>query len=115
MTKSSFNDLMKELQVEYLASFDEKVENIKTYYDGQDWESLELEFHKLKGTGSTYGVPEVTSLFEILERVCRTTQNLDEQHLKGALLLLIKIRDKYLNGAPFDLASQEAFQKIKAL
>lgn len=115
MTKSNFNDLMKELQLEYLASFDEKIKNIQTYYEGRDWDSLELEFHKLKGTGSTYGIPEVTTLFEILEKVCRTHKSLEQENIEGTLGLLALIRKKYLEGFPFDLSSQEAFQKIKAL
>jgi HPt (histidine-containing phosphotransfer) domain-containing protein len=115
MNKSNFNDLMKELRQEYLESFDDKFKQIRTCFDGKDWHGLELEFHKLKGTGSTYGVPEVTQLCEHLERICRRTQNLDELTLNESIDLLKQIRSKYQDNLPFDLESHSAYQKIIAL
>ncbi|MEM7011745.1 MAG: protein kinase [Verrucomicrobiota bacterium] len=37
-----------------------------------------LEFHKLKGTGTTYGVPEVTELCEKMETLCRNRTEIEE-------------------------------------
>lgn len=106
---------MAELRTEYLESFDEKFKLLHSLYQQAEWYSIELEYHKLKGTGSTYGVPEVTELCEHLERICNQTKSIDKDILDLSMEILEKIKDKYLNNTDFELSSHTGFQKIKTL
>lgn len=65
----SLEDLLKELQKSYLESFPEKIRNLEVLWKEGQFDELTTEYHKLKGTGRTYGLPEVTHLGEILESI----------------------------------------------
>lgn len=73
MSDGEYNSLIAELQVDYLASFPAKITTLKSHFSDQDWQGLELEFHKLKGTGTTYGIPEISDICREMERICRDT------------------------------------------
>lgn len=107
--------MMAELREEYLASFDEKFNLMRGFLEGLDWYSLELEFHKLKGTGSTYGVPEVTELCQLLETHCREKQVVSEETLNKAIELLEEIRKKYTANSAFELGSDPRYDELKKL
>ena len=115
MNSENYDEIMKELRVEYLEGFPDKFHLMRNFFDGQDWYSLELEFHKLKGTGTTYGVPEVSELCELMERHCRTQGKLDETILNISIGLLEKISAKYLQDEDFDLYSSADFQQLKTI
>ena len=105
---------MEELRTEYLESFDEKFTLWGELFSQKDWYSLELEFHKMKGTGTTYGAPEVTELCKEMERICRESDELPRDLLDAAIGLLTQIRDKYLNQKDFELADHPDFVSIKS-
>ncbi len=115
MTSENYDEMMTELRMEYLASFDAKFDLMRGFLEGRDWYSLELEMHKLKGTGSTYGVPEVTELCQHMETTCREQGALEEQDLNKAIALLIDIRKKYTEDAEFDLAKDSRFLELKKI
>ena len=71
-----FQNMMAELKTEYLKELPDKVKYIETLLAQSNQTELENEFHKLKGTGKTYGVPEVTDICEIAEEACTSgTEN----------------------------------------
>lgn len=115
MNSTSYNEMMAELRKEYLDSFDEKFQAMRTYFEGQDWYSLELEFHKLKGTGSTYGVPEVTELCRLMETTCRDRGALAEKQLNDSIELLKNIKDKYEQGQDFELSSDPRYLELQKI
>ena len=115
MNTASYKQMMAELRTEYLQSFKEKFQIMTDLFDQKEWHSLELEFHKLKGTGTTYGVPEVSALCEQLERICRENEQIEKELLSQAIELLTAIRGKYLEGKNFDLETNNHFQNIKKL
>lgn len=115
MNASNYNALMSELRLEYLQSFAEKYSTLRECFSQSDWYSIELEYHKLKGTGATYGVPEVTELCRHLERICRETKKIDKQTLETSIELLERIKEKYLENSEFELISHPDFQKISQL
>jgi HPt (histidine-containing phosphotransfer) domain-containing protein len=65
-----FKNMMAELKTEYLIELPDKINYIETLLEQTNQVELENEFHKLKGTGKTYGVPEVTDICEIAEEAC---------------------------------------------
>ena len=66
----SFEEMLKSLQREYLASIPEKIQIIEMQIAKQDAANLRESFHKLKGTGRTYGLPEVSELGALVEQIC---------------------------------------------
>ena len=115
MNTANYKEMMAELRTEYLEAFQQKFQTINDFFDQKDWYSIELEYHKLKGTGSTYGVPEVTQLCEQLERVCREKKQIERIVVDQSIELLTAIREKYLNDKEFDLSSNATFLSIKNL
>lgn len=105
--------MMAELQEEYLQSFPEKYETMKTYFRNSEWYNLELEFHKLKGTGTTYGVPEVSELCEFMEAHCQNKGAIQEEDLLTSLTLLQKIREKYSMGKTYELSTDSQYLELK--
>ncbi len=66
----TFDDLLKSLQQDYLASLPGKIQLIEQLIVNQDTDNIRESFHKLKGTGRTYGFPEVSDLAEVVEDIC---------------------------------------------
>ena len=104
-------DLIAEMRKEYLDGFDEKYALLNKLYNDKDQKGLENEFHKLKGTGTTYGAPEISQLCGHLEKLCAAGFPNPTQHAL-ALELLEKIRGKYLRNESFDLESASQFKEL---
>ncbi len=107
--------LIAQLQKEYLAGFKEKFCRILGFHEKKDWQALQLEYHNLKGTGTTYGIPEVTELCQQMERLCRRNTEMEKELLEKSIKLLEKISDKYRNQKPFILSEDLDFIKLKSL
>ncbi|MCB0351304.1 MAG: Hpt domain-containing protein [Bdellovibrionales bacterium] len=87
----NFDEMMAELKAEYVASFPEKLTEIRSHYEANDREKLRDDFHKLKGTGKTYGLPEVSILCEVVEKLCLAKGASPNQFVEKALLSLKNI------------------------
>lgn len=85
--KAELDDLFIELRKEYLAEFSEKIDAIKKFWEVQNREGLQNEFHKIKGTGTTYGLPELSDVAAVLERLCE----INSDKLGLSLLLAIDL------------------------
>ncbi len=107
--------LIAELQKEYLGGFKEKFCRILGFHRKREWSALELEYHNLKGTGATYGVPEVTELCQQMEKLCRGKTEIEKEWLEISIKLLEKIADKYSDTKPFELSEDPDFIKLKSL
>ena len=107
--------LIAELQKEYLASFKEKFQCILDFHKKEDWYRVELEYHNLKGTGTTYEVPEVTELCQQMEQLCQEYGEIKKEWLEISIELLKKIIGKYRDKKPFELSKDPGFIEIKSL
>ncbi len=112
MNTSSYAALMAELRKEYFESFSTKFQLLKSLYDQADWSGVELEYHKLKGTGATYGAPEISTLCGHLERICRKNKIIDKTTLDTSIELLEKIKNKYVNNVAFELEKDPNYVTI---
>lgn len=65
----SLDDLLAQLQQTYIKNMPDKLQVMKKLIDSKDFKSLREEFHKIKGTGRTYGIPEVTDLGALVEEI----------------------------------------------
>lgn len=109
----TFDEMMAELQKEYVESLPEKVATIKAHWESGDMETLTDDFHKLKGTGKTYGLPEVSELALLMEKSCRERSDNIPNLLPIAISLLERIHEKRSQGQAVDLSSEPEFQKMK--
>lgn len=66
----NFDDLLKTLHQDYLLALPKKIVLIGEQVKAGNGQELRESFHKLKGTGRTYGMPEVSDLAAVVEQVC---------------------------------------------
>ena len=66
----NFDELLKTLHQDYLASLPKKISLIESQITAGAVTDLRESFHKLKGTGRTYGMPEISDLAALVEAVC---------------------------------------------
>lgn len=87
---------MKELKSEYVDSLPAKSDLVLKLAESESWVELESEFHKMKGTGKTYGLEEVSILGEKFENLVQSKQNRLEI-AKSAQKLLTMIFNTHKN------------------
>ena len=78
-------------------------------------DNLEIRetFHKLKGTGATYGVPEISQLGQVVESLCVKYPADSELYVPTALLLLRLIQTTRTLGTACPLEKQNSeYQKL---
>jgi HPt (histidine-containing phosphotransfer) domain-containing protein len=111
----SFEELLKTLRAEYLAALPGKIEIIGKQIAAGNTAELRDSFHKLKGTGKTYGMPEVSDLSEITEAICM--QKPGEAHTAAiqAVGLLRDIHAARQNQQAFNLEPDPRYQMIRKL
>ena len=112
----SFKALLDELKKDYIATLPEKIENIRTLWQAGNLEELHSEYHKMKGTGRTYGIPEVSQLGEALETLCEAKTPDAHEVLSRAvpmsLTILGKIRDSRLKDTALNIEDDRDFRVI---
>lgn len=112
---SSLAEVLAGLQKSYLASMPEKISNLQALFQANDLVKLETEYHKLKGTGRTYGLPEVTQLGALLERICQIAPTQLTKTVPLSLTLLAKTRDSREKGQPYVLEGTHEFEEISRI
>ncbi len=102
---------MKQLQEDYLKSLPEKIVQLQHAKMNKDWEVLQNDFHKLKGSGKTYGFPQITDIAQIVEQILELEKNPDKLSVisQKGIELLDKIAK---NDVGFDLVSDVEFQEL---
>jgi HPt (histidine-containing phosphotransfer) domain-containing protein len=111
----SMDDLLKELQLEYIQGIPEKIQEIKDFSEKKDLENLLNSFHKLKGSGKTYGLPEVSTLGEFFEGWLREKKEKAIPFTQKAIGILERIHASRTNSKPYSLDTDAEFQTLKSL
>jgi len=111
----SFEELLKSLRADYLAALPGKIDIILDQIDSTALPELRESFHKLKGTGSTYGLPEVSELAEVLEDICTDRPAAAPQAARRATELLREIHRAHTQDQSFDLAADPRFSEVRGL
>lgn len=89
-TSQDFDSLFAELKVEYIDSFHEKIDVIYECWQKKTLGPLTMEYHKIKGTGTTYGVSPISQVAEIMEDLCHK----DSEKLGLCVLLSVDLLKK---------------------
>ncbi len=109
-------ELLKELQKTYLASIPEKIQAIQILWSAHDLKLLKTDFHKLKGTGRTYGLPEVTQIGEAMEQiVANGPLTAIDECVPLSLQLLNEIAIARGKGETPSIEQSATFQRIVAI
>lgn len=111
----SFEELMQELQKEYLADLPGRVQAIQSAFDRASINEIREDFHKLKGTGRTYGIPEISDLAGAMEQICIRCPDQVGQVIPSALAILHEIHLYRTAAQAFDILSDKRFSQIKRL
>ncbi len=108
----SLNDLMDELRAEYIQSFPQKIADITTYFQQKDLDNLINSFHKIKGSGKTYGIPEMSELGEHFERLLKEQKEAALPLVSKAILLIQRIHAKRLTHQEHILSSDPDYTSL---
>jgi len=111
----SFDDLLKSLHQEYLSSLPGKIISIREQMRAGDPSELREAFHKLKGTGRTYGLPEISELAAAVEEICMDTPANAVTAVGHALEIMHDIHTLRLQHKVFPLDSDPRFALIRKL
>jgi HPt (histidine-containing phosphotransfer) domain-containing protein len=109
----SFDELMLELKRDYLKSMPQKFEIIGQALQAGDVALLREEFHKLKGTGKTYGIPEISELCAVIEQLCVNRSPHALADSKVALQILSEIHKTRINEKEFSINADSRFSEIQ--
>jgi HPt (histidine-containing phosphotransfer) domain-containing protein len=108
------SELLLELKNEYRKNFPKRIQVLRELTQRQDWECLTREFHKLKGTGRTYGYPEVSILCEVLEEACRQGQ-VDAVQMQKVFSVFARMLESWEDGRFFHPQQDQEAKEILAL
>ncbi|MCB0384432.1 MAG: Hpt domain-containing protein [Bdellovibrionales bacterium] len=111
----NFDDMMKELRTEYLESLPAKLNDLENSLNQEDVDCLREDFHKLKGTGKTYGFPEISELGEVVERLLTHRPQAYSQVVPNAIGILKDIHRERSASREFDLSEDGRFTQIRSL
>ena len=111
----SFDKLMEELKAEYIESLPTKISELKKNSECEDISALKENFHKLKGTGKTYGLPEVSLLSAAMERLFEEKVDQAKLVLPEALRILKEIQETRSQQGELHLDQDHGFREIQNL
>ncbi len=113
----TIKDLFAELKEQYLQEFPAKLIALKEALNAQDAKNLHVLFHRLKGTGKTYGFEDVSTVSQLLETSClesvKTGSPLELQSIEKAIAILGRIYDCAQKKLPYSLATDADFLFLK--
>lgn len=112
---SDIHELLKQLHQDYLNALPDKLKTIRSQAEASDVDSLRDSFHKLKGTGRTYGMPEVSELAEVVEQLCKTKPTHASQAAATALMLLSEIHAHRVKGEALSLSGDNRYLSLRQL
>ena len=110
-----FSQVLSELKEDYLRIFPQKLELLQELTQKHDWAGLTTEYHKLKGSGKTYGFPQISIVCEILEDFASQKRHQKPETFEKALILLEKMYQTYLRQQSYALEQDDFALSLLAL
>ncbi len=99
------SSVLADLKADYLRDLPRKIERLRTLTEANNWAALYDEYHKLKGTGKTYGFPEISQLCERLEHLSQKKESQKQSLFLDAIRLLEVMQQTLQKGESFELTS----------
>jgi HPt (histidine-containing phosphotransfer) domain-containing protein len=110
-----FTQMLLEMKQDYLVGLPGKIAGIKKLIHAQSWTDLQEEFHKLKGTGKTYGFPQVSIVCERLETLLAENPEKEAQFFQNGAELLERMHLAYTQNQSFALEQDDFARSLLAL
>lgn len=110
-----FTRMLSEMKEEYLKTLPRKISLIERLISEEKWQELHDEFHKLKGTGKTYGFPQITEVCLILESLSAQRPIQDKNLFIQSKELLARMHQSYEQNQAFDLENDSFARSLLAL
>ncbi|MCE3011123.1 MAG: Hpt domain-containing protein [Proteobacteria bacterium] len=107
--------VLKELKAEYLLSLPQKIQELSFWTNQEDYKALEDAYHKLKGTGKTYGFPEISVLAEQMEHLAVRNLSQKKLYFEKALIVMEKLKTSYEKNERFSLETDPEARTLLAL
>lgn len=104
--------LLNNLRVEYVQNLPERIQAIKEQFAAGQVSLLEETFHRLRGTGKTYGVPEVSLIAEVGESICHNKEPRLPQVVPVLIELLQECYQRQSKKESFDVARDPRFSSL---
>lgn len=111
----SIHDVLAELRKTYLEALPGRADGIERLLQEGKYNEVETEFHKLKGTGKTYGLPEVSQVGEVAERLVEHGSTSAQESVPAAIKVLRKITTSRAAGQALDLEKDADFLYLAEL
>lgn len=112
---SELEAILAKLRNDYLAALPAKIETLETTWSAGDFLHLKTEFHKLKGTGKTYGLPEISELSLLMEHLVMLRKEALHEAMPLALELYREIHATRLSGEEPLLDQSAGFNRLKEI
>jgi HPt (histidine-containing phosphotransfer) domain-containing protein len=109
---NGMDEMLKGLQKDYLQSLPEKISDIRVHIKTGSVPDLEMAFHKLKGTGKTYGIPEISELAAAIEHICHDEPAKASSAASEAVQILTDIHSARAANHEFLLNKDPRFKKL---
>ena len=106
-------DLLKQMKLDYIETIPDKCQRITLLLKNDQRSDLETEFHKMKGTGKTYGLAEVSLLGEVIEKILMSLSLPLNDSIPVALKLLQEIYESRKADKAFMIEDSHDFQILK--
>jgi HPt (histidine-containing phosphotransfer) domain-containing protein len=101
------------LRQKYLKSVPEKIENIRKAIATNSLHDLQQEFHKIKGSGKTYGFGDISIIATHIDKHCKANNPNSFTLAEKACQLLQKIYDNQSAQQDYDLQNDPLFKEIQ--
>ncbi|MDE2021058.1 MAG: Hpt domain-containing protein [Patescibacteria group bacterium] len=111
----SLDALLADLKKEYVAGLPARLGEMRTHFAAQDFDQLQDAFHRLKGTGRTYGLPDISTVAECGEVICRDHRENISKAIPLLLDLLAAIHQSATIHVSFDLSRDPRFSDLQKL
>ena len=109
------SDILNQLKDEYVCGLPQTIEAIEKLVARQDLAAFREEFHKLRGTGKTYGLDEVSLLGAVVEDLCVYQPQRAAGQMKRAVNLLARIYEARKAKRGFNLSEDPDFIELKSI
>jgi HPt (histidine-containing phosphotransfer) domain-containing protein len=111
----NFDELLKTLHQDYLTSIPQKIISIRDQINAGQPADLRESFHKLKGTGRTYGMPEISDLSAVVEEISIDYPAKAVSAASHAIEIMHDIYNARIQGRSHDLEGDARFASIRKL
>jgi HPt (histidine-containing phosphotransfer) domain-containing protein len=101
------------LKQKYIKGIPEKIENIRKIIAAHELNSLQLEFHKIKGSGKIYNCDDVSLVAIQIDKHCKVNNPNSYQLAEKACQLLQRIYENLITQQKYDLQNDPLFKEIQ--